>query len=146
VQLDKLDENLARRQRNFELTAAGFARWPDHFTLPELTDGVVTGWHMFPVLINPSSGIRRADFQAWMEQHGVDTRMVWTGNAARQPAFRDRPHRVPAGGLPNADRVMEQGLILPSNHGLDDDDLEYLCVTAGEFLKEHGYAPAAVSS
>jgi hypothetical protein len=41
---------------------------------------------------------------------------------------------------------MEQGLILPSNHGLDDDDLEYLCVTAGEFLKEHGYAPAAVSS
>ncbi len=35
---------------------------------------------------------------------------------------------------------MEQGLILPLNHGLDDDDIEYLCVTAGRFLAEHGHA------
>jgi len=40
---------------------------------------------------------------------------------------------------------MEQGLILPLNHGLDDDDIEYLCVTAGRFLQEHGYAAAGVS-
>ena len=33
---------------------------------------------------------------------------------------------------------MEQGLILPSNHGLDDDDIDYICVTAGRFLQEHG--------
>ena len=45
---------------------------------------------MFPCIINPDSGIRRSEFQHWMERHGVDTRMVWTGNAARQPAFRDR--------------------------------------------------------
>jgi CDP-6-deoxy-D-xylo-4-hexulose-3-dehydrase len=101
---------------------------------------------MFPILLRPESGIRRGDFQEHMEAHGIDTRMVWTGNVTRQPAFAGVPHRVPDGGLPNADRVMEQGLILPSNHGLDDDDLEYLCVTAGEFLKEHGYAPAAVIS
>ena len=56
------------------------------------------------------------------------------------------PHRVADGGLPNADRVMEQGLILPSNHGLDDDDIDYICVTAGAFLQEHGFAPAGVAS
>ena len=105
-----------------------------------------TGWHMFPVLIRPESGIRRAEFQEHMEGHGVDTRMVWTGNVTRQPAFAKVPHRVPEGGLPNADRVMEQGLILPLNHGLDDDDIEYLCVTAGRFLQEHGFAPAGVAS
>ena len=43
---------------------------------------------MFPVMINPDSGIRRAELQQWMESHGVDTRMVWTGNATRQPAFQ----------------------------------------------------------
>ena len=36
------------------------------------------------------------------------------------------------GGLPNADRVMEQGLILPCNHSIDDDgivpeDLDRAC-------------------
>ena len=65
-----------------------------------------------------------------MERNGVDTRMVWTGNALRQPAFRDIAHRAPDAGLPNADRVMEQGLVLPSNHSLDDDDLDYIWATA----------------
>jgi CDP-6-deoxy-D-xylo-4-hexulose-3-dehydrase len=126
VQLDKLADNLARRQRNFDLTREQFARWPRHFLLPRLTEGVETGWHMFPVIIAAESGIRRAELQQWMERHGVDTRMVWTGNATRQPAFRDRPHRRPAAGLPNADRVMEWGLVLPNHHAMDDDDCAYI--------------------
>jgi CDP-6-deoxy-D-xylo-4-hexulose-3-dehydrase len=144
VQLRRLPANLARRQRNFDVLSAFFGTYPEVFTLPRQLEGLETGWHMFPILLRPESGIRRGDFQEHMEGHGIDTRMVWTGNVTRQPAFADVPHRVPGGGLPNADRVMEQGLILPSNHGLDDDDLEYLCVTAGEFLKEHGHAPAGV--
>ena len=46
---------------------------------------------MFPIIINPDSGIRRGRVPAWMESHGIDTRMVWTGNVTRQPAFRDQP-------------------------------------------------------
>lgn len=138
VQLDKLDENLARRQRNFELTSAELARWPQYFTLPRLTEGVETGWHMFPVLVHTDAGIRRSELQAWMESHGVDTRMVWTGNAARQPAFRDRPFRQPPGGLPNADRVMEQGLILPNTHSLSDEDCHYIGECVEGFLRHYG--------
>jgi CDP-6-deoxy-D-xylo-4-hexulose-3-dehydrase len=134
VQLDKLGDNLARRRRNFELTAAQLGRWPDLFALGELTPGVETGWHMFPLIINPTSGIRRSDFQHWMESHGIDTRMVWTGNAARQPAFRDQPHRTPPGGLPHADQVMEWGVILPNNHSMTDDDCAYIGETVEAFL------------
>ncbi|MCB0996487.1 MAG: DegT/DnrJ/EryC1/StrS family aminotransferase [Acidimicrobiales bacterium] len=140
VQLDKLADNLARRQRNFDLTGSHFARYPDHLTLPRLTDGVVTGWHMFPIVISPDAGIRRSELQQWMEQRGVDTRMVWTGNAARQPAFRDKPHRVPAGGLPNADRVMEWGLILPNNHSMNDDDCHYIGECLDAFMADKGLA------
>ena len=61
--------------------------------------------------------------------------MVWTGNATRQPAFTGpTKFRVPAAGLPNADRVMEQGSVLPSNHGLDDEDIDYIWVDRGGFL------------
>ena len=138
VQLDKLADNLARRRRTFELTSTAVARWPHLFTLPRLTEGVDTGWHMFPVLINPDAGIRRADLQQWMEARGVDTRMVWTGNATRQPAFRSAPHRRPPGGLPNADRVMEWGLVLPNHHGMDDDDCAYLGECLEAFVTERG--------
>jgi CDP-6-deoxy-D-xylo-4-hexulose-3-dehydrase len=137
VQLDKLEANLARRQRNFALTAAELARWPHLFTVGELTPGVETGWHMFPLLIEPASGIRRSELQAWLEGHGIDTRMVWTGNARRQPAFRHTPHRQPPGGLPNADRVMEWGLILPNNHNMTDDDCAYIGETVAAFVDQH---------
>jgi len=146
VQLRKLPLNLARRQRNFDVLAAFFATYPDVFVLPRQLEGLETGWHMFPILIRPESGVRRSAFQEHMEGHGVDTRMVWTGNVVRQPAFAKTEHRVPDGGLPNADRVMEQGLVLPANHGLDDDDIAYICVTAGEFLRDHGFPPAGVKS
>lgn len=69
-----------------------------------------------------------------MERSGVDTRMVWTGNATRQPAFAGYPWRVPSRGLPHADEVMEQGLVLPSNHGLDDADIDYIWETVDAFL------------
>ena len=91
---------------------------------------------MFPLLVRPEAGIRRADLQEWMEGHGVDTRMVWTGNVTRQPAFRDVPHRVPPGGLPNADRVMEWGLILPNNHSMDDDDCDHIGAALAAFVAE----------
>src|SRR5262249_50932403 len=127
-------------QRNFDQTASHLARWPRYFTLPRLTDGVDTGWHMFPILIDPESGIRRRDLQQWMEAHGIDTRMVWTGNATRQPAFAHVAHRVPAGGLPNADRVMEHGLILPNNHSMDDGDCAYIGECIDAFLADRGLA------
>jgi CDP-4-dehydro-6-deoxyglucose reductase, E1 len=136
VQMRKLHLNLARRQRNYTLLSEYFGRHADAFVLPQLTPGIETGWHMFPVMIRPESGVRRALFQEHMEAAGVDTRMVWTGNVTRQPAFKDVPHRIASadGTLPHADRVMQQGLILPCNHAIDDEGVEYICHVAEQFL------------
>ena len=102
--------------------------------LPRTLDGLETGWHMFPLTIRPETGVNRAEFQQHMERNGVDTRMVWTGNVLRQPAFKKIEHRVAAGGLPNADVVMEHGVVLPSNHGMVDEDVDYVVETAEQFL------------
>ncbi|MCR9093827.1 MAG: aminotransferase class I/II-fold pyridoxal phosphate-dependent enzyme [bacterium] len=134
VQMRKLPENLARRQRNYELLTEILAKRPDVFVLPRVTPGIETAWHMFPFLIRPDSGVRRGEFQKHMESNGIDTRMVWSGNVARQPAFRDKPHRIAPGGLGNCDRVMEQGLILPSNHGIDDAGIAYMGETIEAFF------------
>ena len=139
-QLRKLPTFLARRQRNFTLLSEHFAGHADVFVLPRQLDGLETGWHMFPFLIRPESGIRRAELQHHMESHGIDTRMVWTGNVLRQPAFTKIDHRAAPGGYPNADRVMEQGLVLPSHHGLTDDDVVYIGETLDAFLVQAGLA------
>jgi CDP-6-deoxy-D-xylo-4-hexulose-3-dehydrase len=137
VQLRKLPANLARRKRNFELLTARFAAHSGLFTLARTTPGIDTAWHMYPILIRPESGVRRSHLQQYLESNGVDTRMVWTGNAARQPAFRARPMRIDPAGLPNADRVMETGLILPMNHALDERHMGYIGDLIDAYVKEH---------
>lgn len=134
VQMRKLADFLARRRRNFAHLYDFFARFEDWFLLPRTTPGVDTAWQMFPLCIRDGAPIRRSAFQAHMEGNGVTTRMVWTGNALRQPAFMNIAHRVAAGGLANADAVMDRGLVVPCNHGLDDTDMAYICDTAAAFL------------
>lgn len=134
VQLKKLPRFLDQRRQNFAQLSERFGKYPDVFVLPRQLEGLDTAWHTFPIMIRPESGVRRADFQQHMERNGIDTRMVWTGNVLRQPAFKDIAHRAPGDGLPNADRVMEQGLILPCHHGMNGDDAEYVCDTMDAFF------------
>lgn len=138
VQLQKLPEFLERRRRNFARLSERFGTRPDVFVLPRTLPELDTAWHMFPIILRPESGIRRSRYQEFMEANGVDTRMVWTGNALRQPAFKGIPHRSAAAGYPNADRVMEQGLVLPANHGVTDDDVDHIWDTTAAFLEQEG--------
>ena len=133
-QLDKLPGNLDRRKRNHRRLCQHFRTRPDVFVLPRTTAELDTAWHMFPVLIRKGSGVDRSAFQQHMEAQGVDTRMVWTGNLSRQPAFRNASLRLPPAGLPHADRVMDEGLVLPSSHALHDDDIDYIWEVAASFL------------
>jgi CDP-6-deoxy-D-xylo-4-hexulose-3-dehydrase len=135
VQLRKLPHNLARRKRNFALLSERFGTRPDVFELPRTLAGLDTAWHLFPFLVRPESGVRRAGLQQHLEANGIDTRMVWSGNVLRQPAFKGIAHRAPAGGFPNADRVMEQGLVLPSHHAMDDDDVDHVWAMTEAFLR-----------
>ena len=54
--------------------------------------------------------------------------------------LRGKEFRTPEGGLPNADRVMEWGLILPNNHSLSDDDCAYIGECLDGFVAEKGLA------
>jgi CDP-6-deoxy-D-xylo-4-hexulose-3-dehydrase len=111
VQMRKLPINLARRKRNFEMLSKHFSNYPEVFVLPRITTDIDTGWHMFPIMIKPESGVRRSLFQQHMEAgggrhpHGVDRQRHaatglqgraaprgpgWLGQ--RRPRHGNRPH------------------------------------------------------
>ena len=133
-QLHKVPQNFARRTRSFDLYTDFFSAHPDRFRLPRQTDGLETAWLCYPLTIAPHAGFARADLQAHLDGNGVDTRTVWTGNATRQPFLAGVDFRQPDGGLPNADAIMERGVVLPMNHSLDDDDIGYVIGLIETFL------------
>ena len=137
VQLDKLEDNRARRQRNFGLYSDFFQRHSERFTLPRQLPEVDTAWLCFPLTIRPGAGFERGDLQSFLDEKGIDTRTVWTGNATRQPMLEGVDWKVPGDGLPHADEIMRAGFVLPCNHGMDDTHMGYVIDCLDEFLSKH---------
>jgi len=136
-QLKKLPQNLARRRRNFDRYTEYFAQHGDRFSRPRQLDQLETAWLGYPLMIDPAAGFVRGDLQRFLDDHGIDTRTIWTGNVTRQPMLKGVEVRVPADGLPVADEVMARGVLLPLSHALDDDTLDYVTGTVTEFLADH---------
>jgi len=133
-QLKKLPGNFERRVRSFNLYNQFFAKHSDKFILPRQTEDLETAWLCYPVCIREDAGFVRAQLQEYIDAHGVDTRTVWTGNATRQPMLKGVKYRQPEQGLPNADIVMERGVVFPMNHSLDDDDIGFVTEQIEGFL------------
>ena len=100
------------------------------------TPEVETTWMRFPFLLR--EGVDRTAMQEFLLERGIPSRMVWTGNILRQPGFADIAHRAPTDGLPNADRVMDRGLTLPSHHGLTSDAVGHIAASLSEYLHSVG--------
>ena len=126
VQLDSLKENILIRKRNFKRLNEFFQNFPDLFDAPKETEGANTGWLAYPVLISRNANFTRKQFQIFLEKNSIQTRVVFTGNIIRQPMLRNTNYKTSPAGYPNADEVMENGVLLPVHHGMTEKMYEYL--------------------
>lgn len=128
IQLDKLDEFNSQRHANW-------SRLHDHFIARDAagvaqgvtTDDARTTWMRFCFTVPDDAALSRNEVQQFLEDRGVSTRMVWTGNILRQPGFDRIERREPDTGLPNCDHLMDTALSLPIHHGLNADHMGYIC-------------------
>jgi CDP-6-deoxy-D-xylo-4-hexulose-3-dehydrase len=137
IQLGRLGEFHERRRKNFDVYTAFLHEHPEAFVPPRQLDGLETAWLCYPFLVRDGAGFDRPDVQEYLDSVHVDTRTVWSGNITRHPMMAGVEYRVPADGLPNADGVMRQGMLLPCSHGLTDEELDYVCNQLDRFLAEH---------
>ncbi len=136
VQLDKLDRNIAARERNFQRQLEFFSHHEDWFVLPRQLPGSRTGWLAFPLTIRADAPFSRRDMQMYLEARNIQTRPIFTGNLLRQPAMRGVEARTAPAGYPVADDVMRGGILLACHHGLDDAQINYMHDVFSSFLDQ----------
>ena len=137
VQLDRLQHNIDARNAWFERQRAFFAEWEHWFILPQQTPQTRTGWLAFPLTLREDTPFSRRDLQIALEQRGVQTRVVFTGNILRQPGFRNITCVKAAGGYPQADAVMRGGVLLACHHGLTEEMIAHVHECFREFAAKH---------
>lgn len=135
VQLKRLPSFLKVRSENFKLLYQFFSGYKDFFILPESCRKAKPAWFSFPLTIQEKAPFTRIDFMKYLESKNIQTRMFFTGNILKHPAYKNIPHRI-YGSLDNADKVLKHGFFIGVYPGISRCDIDTIIEHADKFLKK----------
>ena len=137
VQLNSLQENIKTRQKNFKIQSDFFSQYDKYFSIPIEYKEASTAWLAFPILINADAPFTRSQFQIYLEERNIQTRVVFTGNILRQPMMKGITKKELGTGYPNADAVMKRGVLLPLHHGMTEKMFIRFQEVVSEFINKY---------
>ena len=70
----------------------------------------------------------------FLESRKIGTRLLFAGNLARQPAYRDEPYRV-SGSLENSDVITERTFWIGVFPGVTAEMIDYMVASIREFAE-----------
>ena len=133
AQLDRLDEFVAARKRNFAWLKERLQGCTEFLILPEATENSDPSWFGFPMTLKPEANLNRVDMLTYLDAAKVGTRLLFAGNLTRQPYMIGRNYRV-SGELTNTDRVMNDTFWIGVFPGLTEAMLEHAAERIETFL------------
>jgi|TARA_B100001059_G_C17802299_1_gene566935 CDP-6-deoxy-D-xylo-4-hexulose-3-dehydrase len=136
TQLKNLENNIMTRQKNFHIQKDFFNKYKEFFINPIENKNCSTAWLAFPILISEKAPFKRREFQIYLENLDIQTRVVFTGNILRQPMMKNIDYVSSPKGFKNSDAVMERGVLLPIHHGLTSDMIDRLHEVIDNFIKK----------
>lgn len=128
AQIKKLPDFVARRRQNFAYLKSGLADLTDRLILPEAAPNSKPSW--FGFLMTCRKGVERNHVVQALEQHGIQTRMLFAGNLVKHPCFDEmrrtgEGYRV-VGSLENTDRIMNDTFWVGVYPGMTEEKLAYM--------------------
>lgn len=135
AQLDRLPQFVEVRRRNFRRLKAGLSDLQEFLILPEATHGSDPSWFGFLITVRDDAPFSRNDLTRPLNQQGVATRNLFSGNLTRQPYMIGRNFRV-VGDLTNTDRVMNQTFWIGVFPGLTDDHVDFAIEKVHQIVEE----------
>jgi len=133
-QLKKLDGFCQKRRDNFNSWLDGFQDFREFFVLPEATAGSNPAWFGFPVTVRAGAGFTRTELADYLDENRIETRYLFGGNLARQPAYEGIVQRT-FDDLANTDRIMDNSFFLGTFPGIGGEQIDYTFNVLHEFVK-----------
>lgn len=136
VQLSKLNDNIATREKWFAIQDAFFTAYEEWFIRPKQLPNSRTGWLAYPLTIKASAPFTRTQLQIFLEKRNIQTRTVFTGNILRQPGFKNIECRRVEAGYEHTYNVMRGGILMGCHHGLTAEMMAHIHESFTVFAKE----------
>ncbi len=137
-QLKKLPYFVERRRHNWNRLYNALECMQEKLILPEAAPNSNPSW--FGFMMTVQNGIDREQVVRYVEQKGVQTRMLFSGNLIRQPCFNQMRetgygYRV-VGDLRETDRIMKDTFWVGVYPDMTDEMIDYMAKVICEALEQ----------
>lgn len=138
-QLKKFPDFVEKRRHNWERLHKALESVTDKLILPEPSDYSEPSWFGFLISVRPESGLDRNKITSFIEEHNIQTRLLFSGNLIRHPAFDQirgsDAYRV-VGNLESTDFIMNNSFWIGVYPGLTDEMNDYMAKVIIEAVTE----------
>lgn len=128
-QLKKFPVFMERRRKNWARLKDALSCMEDRLILPEPADNSDPCWFGFLISIKSESGLNRNVITRWIEEHNIQTRLLFGGNLLKHPCFdsvrETNIYRV-VGCLNTTDFVMNHSFWVGVYPGMTDEMIDYM--------------------
>lgn len=136
AQLEKFPTFVERRKENYQRLFKQLKQYEDKIILPVACENSDPSW--FGFLITCKEGVDRNKVVQYVENHGIQTRMLFAGNLIKHPCFDEmrvskKGYRV-VGDLKNSNRIMSDTFWVGLYPGMTEEKIDYMAKIIGEAL------------
>lgn len=128
-QLKKFPRFIDRRRENWNRLHKRLECMSDILILPEPIENSSPSWFGFMISLKPESGLERNKITQFIEEHNIQTRLLFSGNLIRHPAFdhlrNTDAYRV-VGSLEQTDYIMNNSFWVGVYPGMTDKMIDYM--------------------
>lgn len=138
AQLEKFPSFVEKRKKNFDRLLNALKEVEDKLILPEACPNSSPSW--FGFMMTCREGVEKNKVVNYIENHGVQTRMLFAGNLTKQPCFDEMRskklgYRV-VGNLEVTDRIMRDTFWVGVYPGMTDEMLDDMAQIIIEAVNE----------
>lgn len=134
AQIEKFPSFVERRKHNFNRLKAALSCIGDKVILPVACDHSDPSW--FGFLITCKEGTDRNKVVQYIENKGIQTRMLFAGNLVKHPCFDEMREKGEGfrtvGTFNNTDRIMKDTFWVGVYPGMIDEMIDYMAKTIKE--------------
>ena len=131
AQIGKIKSFIRKRRANFSRLYQALKPFEGRVILPKWEEYATPSWFGFPLTLQ--NNIERTKLIHYLEEHHIQTRLLFAGNIIRQPAFKYIAHRT-IDNLENSDRIMRDTLFLGVYPGLTTKKMNYIIKKLKEYF------------
>ncbi|MEN9625907.1 MAG: hypothetical protein RL557_235 [archaeon] len=134
VQWKRFDAFLKIRELNANFLTEKLSQYNEFIQLPKKPQHSKAAWFSYPILVKKSAPFSKEELVQFLEEKGIETRPVMSGNFTKHPVAKLYDFRI-SKNMAYTDAIHEQAFLIGTHAGIGEAEREYIAACFNDFFE-----------